>query len=82
MGDYNGGKKKLDDIDHEFVWAESKVSLLFFLSYKLTDTLITRIIKCKIQRKYEVLCATYMISDTVEHCKKNRPSPDCKLKLR
>lgn len=41
-GDGNGGKKRLDDIDHEFVWEESTVSLLFFLLYQLTNALVTR----------------------------------------
>lgn len=37
MGDGVGGKKKLDDVDYELVWAESTVSLRFFPLYDSTD---------------------------------------------
>lgn len=70
MGSGDGEPRKLDDVDYEFVWAEAMVSLLLFLLYKLTDAWITRVIQCKTQWKYNVLCAKYMILNARERCKK------------
>lgn len=64
MGDGDGGKKQLEDIDYEFVWAESTVSLLFFPLYELTDNEIIRVMKCRTARKCNVTCTKYILSDT------------------
>lgn len=43
MRNEDGEPKELDDVEYEFVWEESAVSLLFFPSYKLTDAWVYQV---------------------------------------